>query len=134
MSSRLLRLALVAILPLGGCTFSRAVVNPHVRTIDTSWIVPGQTTRRDVIDRLGFPPHVRELGGVKPRSFRWTTYDLSTQSLAVGYIVTPTFEKSRERFAHDILVCFDEQDVVTLLSRTAVVDGHLRLVEWKELK
>ena len=94
MSSRLLRLALVAILPLGGCTFSRAVVNPRVRDIDTSWIVPGKTTRRDVIDRIGYPPHVRELGGVKPKSFRWTTYDLSTQTLAVGYIVTPTFDRS----------------------------------------
>lgn len=134
MFSRILRFALVATLPLGGCTFSRAVVNPEVRDIDTSWIVPGKTTRRDIVARIGFPPHVRELGGVKPNSFRWTTYDLSTRTLAAGYIVTPTFEKGHERFAHDILVCFDERGVVTLLSRTAVVDGRLRVVDWKELK
>ena len=134
MFSRILRFALVATLPLGGCTFSRAVVNPRVRDIDTSWIVPGTTTRRDVVDRIGYPPHVRELGGVKPNSFRWTTYDLSTRTLAAGYIVTPTFEKGRECFAHDILICFDAHGVVTLLSRTAVVDGRLRIVDWKELK
>ena len=134
MISRIFRFAVVAALPLGGCTFSRAVVNPEVRDIDTSWIVPGKTTRRDVIDRIGFPPHVRELGGVKPNSFRWTTYDLSTETFAAGYIVTPTFEKGHECFAHDILVCFDERGVVTLLSRTAIVDDQLQLVDWKELK
>lgn len=134
MFSRICRFALVAILPLGGCTFSRAVVNPQVRDIDTSWIVPGETTRRDIVARLGYPPHVRELGGVKPNSFRWTTYDLSTQTLAAGYIVTPTFEKGHECFAHDILVCFDAQGVVTLLSRTVVVEGQLKIVDWKERK
>ena len=134
MFPRILRFALVATLPLGGCTFSRAVVNPEVRDIDTSWIVPGKTTRRDIVARIGFPPHVRELGGVKPNSFRWTTYDLSTRTLAAGYIVTPTFEKGRECFAHDILVCFDEHGVVTLLSRTEAVDGRPRIVDWKELK
>jgi len=115
-----------------GCTFSREVVNPHVRNIDTAWIEPGRTTRQQIVDRIGFPPTVRGLGGVKKDSFRWTCYDTSNGKLEVGYILTPTFERGTESFAEDILVKFDERDVVTLVSRTRNDGETTRLVEWRE--
>ena len=46
-------------LALGGCTsFTRTVVNGHVRDIDTAWIEPGRTTRDEVIGRIGRPPSI----------------------------------------------------------------------------
>ena len=131
---RMLGVAGVALLLVGsGCTFSRAVVNPQVKRIDTSWIRPGVTTRRDVIRRIGMPPTVRELGGVRPDSFRWTTYDVFGRQLEGGYILTPTFKDERENFAHDILICFDENGIVNLVSRTAHVQGEgVKILEWRE--
>lgn len=130
------RLAPVLLLAaaLAGCTFSRDVVNPEVRDIDTSWIVPGKTTRRDVIARIGFPPHVRELSGVRPDSFRWTTYDTGGWEMAVGYVLTPTFKREHEHFANDILVRFDKDDVVDFVSRTCSEGEGVRILEWKEAK
>lgn len=49
-----------------GCTFSRTVVNGHVRHMDTSWIEPGKTTRADVVARLGMPPAMIGAKGVRP--------------------------------------------------------------------
>lgn len=45
-----------ALLALAGCSFTRTVVNAHVRDIDTRWIEPGRTTRDDVLSRIGRPP------------------------------------------------------------------------------
>lgn len=117
-----------------GCTFSRAVVNAHVRDMDTSWIVPGRTTRAEVIARIGLPPVSREGGGIGKNALRWVCGDTFTGTLEVGYIVTPTFEKGRAHWAHDLLILFDEADVVSLVSRTASEDGDkVRVLEWREV-
>lgn len=116
----------------GGCRFAREVVNPHVRELDTAWIRPGRTTRAEIVDRLGMPPMVRELGGVGKDSFRWTCCDTFTRTLEAGYIVTPTFERGRERFAEDILIRFDDRGVVTLVSRTRTRYDRIEVVEWRE--
>jgi len=64
----MLRLSAVALALalLSGCTFSRTVVNGHVRNMDVSWIEPGKTTRADVIARLGMPPAMIGTKGVRP--------------------------------------------------------------------
>jgi hypothetical protein len=69
MSGRLLIFLFAACL-LGGCKIARDQVNLHVREIDTSWIEPGITTRRQVIDRIGIPPTAKGLGGVTADTFR----------------------------------------------------------------
>ena len=118
-----------------GCTFSRAVVNAHVRDMDTSWIVPGRTTRADVIARLGLPPVSHEGGGIGKNSLRWVCGDTFTGTLEAGYIVTPTFEKGRAHWAHDLLILFDDADVVSLVSRTSSDDGNeVRVLEWREMR
>lgn len=127
--------ALLALLLLvsGGCRISRDRVNPHVRDIDTSWIVPGETTRRAVIDRIGFPPATGgHGGGVTADAFRWTIKDTRTVTLEAGYVVTPTFELSRSGSAEDILVTFDGEGTVTLVSRTVSDGRNTRIVEWRE--
>ena len=131
MSGRLLIFLFAAYL-LGGCKIARDQVNLHGREIDTSWIEPGITTRRQVIDRIGIPPAAKGLGGVTADTFRWTLYDRYTGTLEAGYIVTPTFELSRAHFAEDILVKFDESGKVSLVSRTVSDGKDVRIMEWKE--
>ena len=133
MSGRLL-IFLFAACFLGGCKIARDQVNLHVREIDTSWIEPGITTRRQVIDRIGIPPTAKGLGGVTADTFRWTLYDRYTGTLEAGYIVTPTFELSRAHFAEDILVKFDESGKVSLVSRTVSDGKDVRITQWKEIR
>lgn len=123
---------LLAACAFNGCHIKRDRVNPHVRHIDTSWIKPGVTTKRQIIDRIGIPPAVQGHGGVTPDTFRWTLLDTRTGTLEAGYIVTPTFELSRAHLAEDILVKFHEDDTVALLSRTISDGTTARILEWKE--
>lgn len=124
----------VAVFPvLCGCSFSRSVVNPHHRDLDTSWIVPGRTTRAEVIERLGMPPGViNGRGGIKGDSMRWVTRDAFAGRFEAGYIVTPTFEVSREHHQHDLLVKFAADGTVELVSRTESLDERNRVVEFRE--
>lgn len=131
MSPRPLTFLLAAIV-LCGCRISRDQVNPHVRDIDTSWIEPGTTTRREVIDRIGMPPTARGIGGVTGDSFRWTLLDRRSGTLEIGYIVTPTFELSHAHYSEDILVKFSDDGVVSLVSRTVSDGNTTRITEWKE--
>lgn len=132
MAARPLPICILASLIMCGCQFSRSQVNPHIRDIDTSWIIPGETTRRQVIDRIGIPPTANELGGVTEDSFRWTLHDRRTGTLEIGRFVTPTFEFSHAHSAEDILLKFDKDGKVALLSRTLSDGRRTRIIEWKE--
>ena len=132
----LIRISLIAACAIVfcGCSFSREIVNPEVRALDVSWIEPGVTTKAEVVARLGFPPTVRGLSGVSKDQFRWTTLDTFTKSFVAGYILTPTFEFSDEDYADDILIRFDAEDRVSLVSRMVVREGRLHQAVWKEAK
>lgn len=127
--------ALFLLLSAAGCSFSRAIVNPHHARHDTSWIVIGKTTRADVVERLGMPPgEIGGRSGVKGDTMRWVTSDAFTCTLEAGWLVTPTFEVSRERHQHDLLVAFDSSGVVTLVSRSERVNGVNRVLEFREAR
>lgn len=125
-------LPIALVVALSGCHFSREVVNAHVRDVDTAWIEPGKTTREDVVARIGLPPTIKHMGGVKKDSFRWVMVDTNSRGCQVGYVLTPTFEKAIEHYAEDILVRFDEKGVVTLVSRTRSDGDTVKVVEYRE--
>lgn len=125
--------AVALALTASGCGFSRSVVNPHCRDLDTSWIIPGETARAEVVARLGMPPTaINGGGGVRKDTMRWVSLDGFTGRFEAGYIVTPTFEVSREHHRHDILVRFDDAGIVKLVSRTESVGGKNRIIEFRE--
>jgi len=62
------RATLLLMALLAGCSFSRTVVNGHVRDMDTQWIEPGKTTKKEVVARLGIPPSLVGAKGVRPGS------------------------------------------------------------------
>ena len=131
------RAVMLAVLPAlcGGCLISRAVVNPQVREMDTSWIKPGVTTRDDVIARLGMPPLSLDGGGVSKDAFHWVRSDVFSRHFEFGYYVFPAFELSKGRATEDILVRFNASNVVTLVSRTSTCGGEsTKVLEWRESK
>ena len=115
-----------------GCHFSRTTVNGYVRDIDTAWIRPGETTRADVVKRIGYPSHVKHFSGIRPDHFRWVSCTTRSDMFKGGWIITPTFESTNEFDGEDILVRFDTNEVVTLVSRTKSVDGKIQVMEWRE--
>lgn len=150
---RVLSIALIASL-VSGCHFKKTVTNAFVRDLDTAWIVPGETTRADIDRRLGRPPNevdVRERviapakteaiatperegddGELAKRYYRWSVNTADNGRFEGGYIIVPTFAKGEERRAHDLMICFDELGVVTLVSRVENNGERIRILEWKE--
>lgn len=127
--------ATLAVIATAGCTFSRAVVNPHHTMHDTSWIIPGKTTRDEVISRLGMPPHViNGRGGAKDDTLRWVTADTFTATFEAGRFITPTLEKSRQSHRHDLLIKFAPTGTVELVSRTETVDGKGKAIDFREAR
>ena len=66
--------------------------------------------------------------------FRWYCVDSFNGSFEGGKWIVPTFAKGRSYRAHDILVLFDRNGIVSLLGRAEIVDGEVHVLEWKEAR
>ena len=75
-----------------------------------------------------------EADGSSSRSLRWFAMDSYVKAWDGGWIVYPTFSHHRQHRGHDIFVRFDEQGVVTLLSRVEMTDDAVKVIEWKEAR
>lgn len=129
----LLPLALTA----AGCRIARTSANDAVARLDTAWIVPGETTFREVVKRLGLPPPVGKADDVpayiSADSLHYIALDTRSYRLDFGYIVTPTFEYTRTRLSHDILIRFDAEGRVTHLSRVRDLGEGCEVLEYREI-
>ena len=103
-----------AALAAGGCTFQRTVVNPYFRDLDPTWIVPGETTWEDILDRWGppTPPTDQALTSALPtlRYFRYPV-TASTQfafMLPPSYLILPWVWRDEQR-TRDLFIEFDEE-------------------------
>lgn len=101
-----------------GCTFHRTVVNGYQADLSSAWIKPGRTTFDEVVGRLGLPPHAQGMKGYTGDALHYRSSDAFTTRFELGYIVTPTFERSHKTVGDDLLVVFDERKVVKFVSRT----------------
>lgn len=121
-----------------GCTVSRITANAAVAKLDTSWIEPGRTTFREVIARLGLPPPVGRADDVptyiSSDSLHYLALDTRSFRLDLGYILTPTFEYTRTRLSHDILIRFDADGRVTRLSRVRDLGDGCEVLEFREVQ
>ena len=96
-----------ALLPLTSCALARQDTNePIVATVVQS-LVPGKTTAREVVERLGAPTDVVQLG--RRTAYR---YDGVTAKSAVLFLLVINFANQDTR-SDRIWVFFDEQDVLT---------------------
>ena len=122
----------------GGCSFSRVRTNPEVANLETAWIVPGVTTWREVVGRLGMPPPVGSADSapayVSDEMLHWVSTDSRIFELKIGYVVSPIFRRARTVAADDVLIRFDEAGRVRLVSRTRRRGGETTVLDFREAR
>lgn len=110
-------LALVS-LASGGCNFVRITLNTPLTPEDVAFIVPGQTTLADVVDRLGSPDSLTDSTAGVVATYRFL--DMKYSRVNFGWLlkpwspVDPDLIMSRTGFGTDAFqVLYDETGVVT---------------------
>lgn len=102
--SRVLPLLLLL---LPACAFARQDTNEPLDAPTVRAFVPGKTTAREVVEKLGAPTDVVQLG--KRTAYR---YDGTTQKSTLLFLVVVNFANQDAR-SDRVWVFFDEHDVLT---------------------
>ena len=114
--------AVVCCLLAGGCVFSRSDGNAYIRSLDTSFIRVGQTTRDDVLNRLGPPPMLAT--AQKPEKvfsrerLRYICYGQNEFKLGNKTFLVFEFTWSDAQYERELAIDFDAQDRVTRVAWT----------------
>lgn len=107
MNRRIAAFALVLAASLSGCFIARDSHNRPLREKVVAELVPGQTTAKDVTDRLGAPNEVVQLG--QRTAYR---YDFTNTKRAGFTVIVVTFLNEDTR-SDRIWLFFDAKDVLT---------------------
>ncbi len=108
--ARMLKLRSLVFLPVllaASCVFSRQDVNEPIEIAVVRSFEPGKTTAREVVERLGAPTEVVQLG--RRTAYR---YDCSTEKSTVLFLLVINFANQDSR-SDRVWVFFDEKDVLT---------------------
>jgi hypothetical protein len=89
------------------CAFARQDTNQPIDAATVRAFVPGKTTAREVVERLGAPTDVVQLG--KRTAYR---YDATTEKSTVLFLLLVNFANQDER-SDRVWVFFDEHDVLS---------------------
>jgi outer membrane protein assembly factor BamE (lipoprotein component of BamABCDE complex) len=99
--------SLSLLLLTGACAFARQATNEPIDATVVRTFTPGTTTARDVVEKLGAPTEVVQLG--KRTAYR---YDATTQKSTVLFLLLINFGNQDSR-SDRLWVFFDERDVLT---------------------
>lgn len=118
---------LIFLLPLGGCFVSRASINEPLDAVLVQQLRPGETTAREVVELLGGPNEVVQLG--RRSAYR---YGASISKRAVFTIVVLSLmnEDTRE---DRLWVFFDENDVLTHYGATFQSHHAQYSMTWEDI-
>ena len=98
---------LASLLLLPSCAFSRQDVNEPLDAEVVRTLVPGKTTAREVVERLGAPTEVVQLG--RRTAYR---YDGTTTKSTVLFLLLINFANQDTR-SDRVWVFFDDNDVLS---------------------
>jgi hypothetical protein len=70
-----------------GCSFIRLTINDTIVAEDVAFIVPGHTTLREIVDRLGAPDEMREAPGGALILYHF--HDANYARVNFGYVLRP---------------------------------------------
>lgn len=113
---RLLPLLLAVLLFSPGCFLSRSNINEHFDAAPFRLLVPGESTAREVVELLGAPTEVVQLG--RRRAYR---YD-HTHQRAAGLFLLVVFLHGTDVKSDRVWVFFDEDLVLTHVGMTFEAD------------
>lgn len=80
---------LIIVVELAGCSFSRVVVNDPIAPADVACIVRDQTTRAEVLSRLGAPQEITAIDDRDIFRYRYSvqkTFRISFGQLTRGFV------------------------------------------------
>jgi outer membrane protein assembly factor BamE (lipoprotein component of BamABCDE complex) len=101
------RLCTLCLLLAAGCAFARQDTNDPLDASTIRGLEPGKTTARDVVERLGAPTEVVQLG--RRTAYR---FDAMTTKSALLFLLVINFANQDTR-SDRLWVFFDENDVLT---------------------
>lgn len=124
--SRLSQLPLLCLLA-AGCAFARQDVNEPLPAPTIRGLEPGKTTAREVVERLGGPNEVVQLG--RRTAYR---YDAATTKSAVLFLLLINFANQDTR-QDRLWVFFDERDVLTHYGATYGTHRTQYAMPWEDV-
>jgi hypothetical protein len=115
---------LLALLLSPACVFSRTQANLPLDTASIGSLVPGQTTAAEVVELLGAPDEVVQLG--RRSAYR---YEHGQQKFTVLFLVVLSFV-NRDSQSDRSWVFFDENDVLTHVGTSLEADSAEYTMPW----
>ncbi len=123
----MLRPALLFLLSTAGCAFARQDVNEPLDVATVRELVPGKTTAREVVERLGAPTDVVQLG--RRTAYR---YDATTAKSTLLILLVVNFGNQDTR-SDRVWVFFDEKDVLTHCGSTFGTHRTQYALPWEDV-
>ena len=119
-TARLVATLVLALLP--GCAFNREVVNPQLRSVDTSGLKVGVSSWMDVLDQLGppTPPNVESIGQESPslRFFRYPCTEVRTTGFTFPFGLVLPFTWVDDELVADTVIEFDDKGLVAAIHQS----------------
>ena len=118
------------LLPLSipaGCAFARQDVNEPLDVATVRELVPGKTTAREVVERLGAPTDVVQLG--RRTAYR---YDATSGKSTLLILLLINFANQDTR-SDRVWVFFDEKDVLTHCGATFGTHRTQYALPWEDV-
>jgi hypothetical protein len=119
------RFALLLLLP--ACAIARQETNGPIDAAAVATLVPGATTAREVVEKLGAPTEVVQLG--RRTAYR---YDASTTKSA-GLILILFNMVAQDTRSDRVWVFFDEHDVLSHYGATFAVHRTQYALPWEDV-
>ena len=110
------------------CFIARETVNEPIRRADVETLVPGTTTAREVVERLGGPNEVVQLGS--RTAYR---YDFTTTKRAGFTIILVSFLNDDTR-SDRVWLFFDAKDVLTHAGSTLEAADARYAMPWQHVQ
>ena len=110
-----------------GCAFARQDVNEALDVATVRALVPGTTTAREVVERLGAPTDVVQLG--RRTAYR---YDATSAKSTLLILLLVNFANQDTR-SDRVWVFFDEKDVLTHCGATFGTHRTQYAMPWEDV-
>jgi hypothetical protein len=120
-------LAALLLLPLCSCFMSRSTVNVPLERAKIEQLQPGTTTAKEVVERLGAPNEVIQLG--HRSAYRYDFVNLKREGFTV-ILFTALNEDTR---ADRAWLFFDSKDVLTHLGSTFEGNQARYAMPWEDI-
>jgi hypothetical protein len=110
-----------------GCAFARQDTNDPLDAVAVRALAPGTTTARQVVERLGAPTDVVQLG--KRTAYR---YDATSAKSTVLFLLVVNFANQDTR-SDRVWLFFDEHDVLTHYGASFATHRPQYAMPWEDV-